>query len=77
MKKASEYRQHAQECRELAAKTGLGEQRELLLRMAAHWELLAKDRSALVGKHPELGQPGEHAEERCKTARGPGTKPGR
>jgi hypothetical protein len=54
MKKASEYRQHAQECRELAAKMASGEQREQLLRMAAHWEKLADDRSALIAKHPEL-----------------------
>jgi len=62
MKKASEYREHAQECRELAAKMELGEQCELLLRMAAHWDQLANDRSELVLKHPELAQIGEHPE---------------
>ena len=54
MKKASEYRQHAQECRDLAAKMELGEQREQLLGMAAHWEQLARDRSELIRLHPEL-----------------------
>jgi hypothetical protein len=63
MKKASEYRKHAEECRELAAKTELGDQREQLLRMAAHWDQLAKDRSDLVQKHPELATKGERAEE--------------
>lgn len=62
MKKASEYREHAKECRELAAKMESGEQRELLLRMAAHWDQLANDRSELVLKHPELAQIGEHLE---------------
>jgi hypothetical protein len=75
MKKASEYRQHAVECRELAAKMELGEQREQLLRMAAHWEQLAKDRSELVRKHPELRHEGEHAQERRKSGRGANPKP--
>ncbi|MDB5441717.1 MAG: hypothetical protein JWP86_2779 [Phenylobacterium sp.] len=63
MKKASEYRHHARECRELAAKMELGEQRDQLLNMARHWENLAKDRTALIGLHPELALDGEHAEE--------------
>lgn len=63
MKKASEYRLHAQECRDLAAKMQLGEQRDQLISMARHWENLAKDRAALIGLHPELALDGEHAEE--------------
>jgi len=38
MKKASEYHQHADECRALAATMKTGEQREQLLRMAEMWE---------------------------------------
>ena len=56
MKKASEYRQHAQDCRDLAAKMEFGDQREQLLRMAAHWEQLATDRLTLVRQHPEIAR---------------------
>jgi hypothetical protein len=63
MKKASEYRLHAAECRQLAAKMESGEQREQLLGMARHWDELARDRAALVRLHPELALDGEHAEE--------------
>ncbi len=63
MKKASEYRLHAQECRQLAAKMDLGDQREQLLGMARHWDQLATDRAALIQAHPELALDGEHADE--------------
>ena len=43
MKKISEYRQHAHECRQLAASME-GEQRVQLLSMAETWERLAVDR---------------------------------
>jgi hypothetical protein len=62
MKKASEYREHIEECRALA-KHMQGEQRELILSIATTWEKLAEDRSALVRRHPELGIEGEHQEE--------------
>ena len=44
MKQASEYRQHADECRALAATMKIGEHREQLLRMAEMWERLLEDR---------------------------------
>jgi hypothetical protein len=62
MKKASEYRQHAEECRALAWTTPVGKQRDQRLEMAASWDMLAVERSELVRRHPELavqGQPGE------------------
>jgi hypothetical protein len=59
MKKASEYRAHAQECRELAASMPSEPQRRQLLDMALHWEKLAQDRAALIERHPELAQDGE------------------
>lgn len=62
MKKASEYRQHARECRELAAHMESAEQRVMMLQMADHWDKLAGDRLALIEKHPELAHDGEHAE---------------
>ncbi len=63
MKKASEYRQHARECRALAAGMDSPEQREQLLQMASHWEQLARDRADLVRNHPELAIDGEAVEE--------------
>lgn len=63
MKKASEYRMHAAECRQLAAKMELGEQREQLLSMARHWDDLATDRANLIRLHPELALEGERDEE--------------
>jgi hypothetical protein len=44
MKQASEYRQHAAECRKLAQRMEAGEHRDQLLRMAATWEALADQR---------------------------------
>lgn len=63
MKKASEYRQHAEECRQLAGRMDVGEHRDQLLEMAATWERLADERSELVRRHPEMGLNGEHDEE--------------
>jgi hypothetical protein len=63
MKKASEYREHAQQCRELAKGMTPGEQRDQLLEMATTWEKLAAERSDLVRRHPELSIGEEHAEE--------------
>ncbi len=54
MKKASEYRKHAEECRVLAQQVPEGPQRDQLLEMARTWDNLANDRDALVRKHPEL-----------------------
>jgi hypothetical protein len=64
MKKASEYRLHAKECRALAAQMAAPDQAEQLLAMAEHWDTLAADRAALIEKHPELAIPGEQEEER-------------
>ncbi len=63
MKKASEYRQHAEECRAMANQSKPGPQRDQLLEMARTWEKLATERSDLVRRHPELAIEGEHEEE--------------
>jgi hypothetical protein len=63
MKKASEYRQHAEECLSLAKGLPAGEQRDQLLKMAETWRTLAADRTTLILRHPELGLKGEHHEE--------------
>jgi hypothetical protein len=73
MKKASEYREHARECRALAAQMLAEEQRQQLLQMADHWEKLAEDRMTLIGKHPELAIEGEQEEVRTwRTQKGKG-----
>ena len=59
MKKASEYRKHAEECRILAKQVPEGPQRDQLLEMARTWDALADDRDALIRKHPELAQTDE------------------
>lgn len=63
MKKASEYRLHATECRALAAQMGEESQREQLLAMAEHWDKLAADRVELIRRHPDMAVVGEHEEE--------------
>ena len=64
MKKASEYREHARECRALAGSMESADQRDQLLQMADHWDKLAADRMALIQYYPELAHDGEHDEER-------------
>lgn len=71
MKKASEYRQHARECRELAASMPSADQREQLLQMAEHWDKLAADRADLISRHPELAHHGEYDEEQAGPASAP------
>ena len=63
MKKASEYRQHAEECRALARSMPAGRDRDQLLEMSATWDNVATERSKLVQRHPELAIQGEHEEE--------------
>ncbi|HEX2552166.1 MAG TPA: hypothetical protein VHL98_00595 [Microvirga sp.] len=63
MKKASEYRQHAEECRVMANQSKPGPQRDQLLEMARTWDKLAEERSELIRKHPDLALRGEHEEE--------------
>lgn len=46
MKQAAEYRQHASDCRAIAAGMSESAHREQLLKMAAKWEELARDREA-------------------------------
>jgi hypothetical protein len=71
MKKASEYRQHAAECRTIAAQMDSLDQRRQILEMAEHWEKLAADRLELIGRHPELAHAGEREEERSWRGKDP------
>ena len=67
MKKASEYRQHAEECRALANGMPAGQHRDQLLEMARTWDNLAAERAELVRRHPEMAIDGEHAKEAPST----------
>ena len=67
MKKASEYRKHAEECRALARGVLDGPQKDQLLEMAATWDNLASERAAFIQRHPEQALPHENAEERART----------
>jgi hypothetical protein len=58
VKKASEYRRHAVECRQLASGVQ-GVQREQLIEMAVTWERLADERAEFIQRHPELAMEGE------------------
>ena len=58
MRKASEFRDHAVECRQLAAATD-GEQRRQLLEMATAWDQLADERADLISRYPDLALDGE------------------
>jgi hypothetical protein len=44
MKKVSEYREHAEECRALARRSKSSADRDMLLNMATTWDSLADDR---------------------------------
>lgn len=63
MRKASEYRAHARECRDLAKRMKAGPQCDSLLQMATDWEEMATYRAKLIALHPELAKEGEHEEE--------------
>jgi hypothetical protein len=56
MKKASEFLRHAADCRALADAFPHGPDRDQLLELAGLWEDMARDRSAMVRRHPELDQ---------------------
>ena len=53
MKKASDYRKHAEECRALAKGMKLAEQRDQLLAMAQTWDHLAEQRD--ITSRTDLG----------------------
>jgi len=59
LKKATEYLEHAAECRKLARAAGNAEQKAALEKMAQTWEGLAEERqrrvriAALVGSDPK------------------------
>jgi hypothetical protein len=59
VKKSSEYREHAEECRVLARKAESPDHQQQLLKMAETWEQLAVERQRLIAKYPELAIDGK------------------
>ncbi len=64
MKKASEYRQHAEECRTMASQMKSGPQKDQLLEMARTWDKLAVERTEMIRRHPGQALAGEYEEEK-------------
>ncbi len=56
MKKASEYRKHAEECLALSKQVPEGEQRKQLLVMARTWNALAEDQERVTRKHSDQSE---------------------
>lgn len=54
MKKASEYRQYAIECRTLATSATSDEHRQMLLKMAETWDSLGSRREARMAQKQRL-----------------------
>jgi hypothetical protein len=59
MKKASEYRKHADECRALAKRMEQGEHRDQCFELALTWERLAEQRD--ITSRPGLGTTAEQS----------------
>jgi hypothetical protein len=55
LKKAHEYREHAEECRRLA-KTASGEHKAHLENMAETWDNLAKDREERIARAKRISE---------------------
>jgi hypothetical protein len=53
VKKASEYRRHAAECREMANRAS-GPQRDQLLEMARTWDVLADNRDKQIARQRRI-----------------------
>jgi hypothetical protein len=56
IKKASEYREHAEECRTLARWAKSADDRALFLNMAATWESLAQARGKQLAKKMQVDE---------------------
>jgi hypothetical protein len=54
MKKASEYKARADECRVLAARTSNPEHKAMLTKMAETWESLARERIERIARNERI-----------------------
>jgi hypothetical protein len=57
MKKVDDYRQHADECRQMANRFRSPLERDMLVDMANTWDSLAVDREAHVARQRRLAAP--------------------
>lgn len=56
MRKAEEYKKHADECRQLAAAASNEDSRHQLLEMAETWESLARDRLDQLARQKRISE---------------------
>ena len=56
MKKVSEYRERAEDCRILAKRASLESRRDMLLKMAATWDGLAEDRERTMARQERIAK---------------------
>ena len=56
MRKAEEFRDHADECRKMARSTSNEDHRQQLLKMAEIWDSLAKERERMESKKQQRGE---------------------
>jgi hypothetical protein len=54
MRKVSEYREHADDCRKLAGRAASPSHRDMLLNMSATWDSLAEDRIKSVARQERI-----------------------
>jgi hypothetical protein len=68
MKKASEYRTHAAECRTMMVNATADEQKAMLETMARTWDTLAQDRERQVIQQKRITKLEKDAEGRTETS---------
>jgi hypothetical protein len=61
MRKITDYRNHATECRTMATKAATDEQRDALLDMARTWNMLAEERERALEQKERIQALGEAA----------------
>jgi hypothetical protein len=61
MRKITDYRNHAEECRAMAAKAANDEQRDTLLDMDRTWDMLAGERERALEQKERIQALGEGA----------------
>jgi hypothetical protein len=56
MQKVEDYRRHAEECRNMARRARLPEERDMLLNMARTWDNLASYRSTQISRRQRMDE---------------------
>jgi hypothetical protein len=78
LKQVREYRQHAEECRALAAKVRYPDHKAQLLDLASRWETLADEREKMLAQRRKLEQNGhaDLSQPAAEAGRGTGRRAG-